>query len=92
VIKSLNSKALAMLFMDGDARKVQPKHVKRLKLILTMLNVVTHPAQMAAPGLRLHALGGKWKGYFAVSVDENYRVTFTFKVGHVEEVDYVDYH
>lgn len=81
-----------MLFTGGDGRKVQPKHVKRLKLILTMLNVATHPAQMAAPGLRLHALGGKWKGYFAVSVDENYRVTFRFKAGHVEEVDYVDYH
>jgi hypothetical protein len=37
-------------------------------------------------------LGGKWKGYFAVSVDENYRMTFMFKAGHVEEVDYVDYH
>jgi plasmid maintenance system killer protein len=49
VIKSFNSKALAMLFTGGDARKVQPKHVKRLKLILTMLNVATYPAQMAAP-------------------------------------------
>jgi len=29
---------------------------------------------------------------WAVSVDENYRVTFRFAAGHAYEVDYVDHH
>jgi len=92
VIKSFQHKGLAKLFANGDGRKVQAKHVEKLNLILTLLNAVTGAQQMAAPGLKLHPLKGKMKGRFAVSVDENYRVTFTFKDGHAEEVDYGDYH
>jgi proteic killer suppression protein len=92
MIKSFSSKALAKLFMDADGRKVQPKHIKRLNQILTVLNIAAHPGHVDLPGLRFHALTGKAKGYFSVWMDENYRVVFTFKAGHVEEVDYVDYH
>lgn len=44
----------------------------RLKQILTMLNVATHPGQLNASGLRLHPLKGKPAGCDAVSVDENF--------------------
>ncbi len=81
--------ALAALFGTGNARKVQPKHAERLKLILTALNAATHAGQMNMPGMRFHPLKG---GRFSVWVDENYRVTFTFENGHAYEVDYEDYH
>lgn len=42
--------------------------------------------------LRLHPLKGKQAGYFAVDVDENFRVTFAFEAGHAVEVNYGDYH
>jgi proteic killer suppression protein len=61
-------------------------------MILTMLNVATHPGQMAAPGLPLHPLKGKATGQFAVDVDENFRVVFRFDEGHAVEVDYGDYY
>ena len=92
MITSFKSKALAELFNAGNPRKVQPKHVERLKLILTMLNAATHAEQMSAPGLRLHPLKGKPAGRYAVWVDENYRVTFRFEAGNAVEVDYGDYH
>lgn len=92
VIKSFRHNRLAELFESGSARKVQAKHAKRLKLILTMLNAATHPGQMSAPGLRLHPLKGKQAGYYAVWADENFRVTFRFDAGHAVEVNYVDYH
>jgi len=90
MIKSFRNKGLAALFESGNGRKVQPKHVKRLNLILTALNVATHAGQMDMPGLRLHPL--KPGKRHAVWVDENYRVTFEFKDGHAIEVDYEDYH
>jgi proteic killer suppression protein len=86
MIKSFRHKALAALFETGNARKVQPKHAKRLKLILTALQCCD--AQMNMPGMRFHPLKG---GRFSVWVDENYRVTFTFENGHAYEVDYEDY-
>jgi len=92
VIKGFRHKGLKRFFEAGDGRKVQPKHLPRLRLILTMLNAATHAGQMNAPGLGLHPLKGKPKGQFAVSVDENFRVIFRFEDGHAVDVDYADYH
>ncbi len=92
MIKSFRHKGLAESFATGNPRKVQPKHGKRPRMILTMLNAATAPRQMNAPGLRLHPLRGKPEGRFAVDVDENYRVVFRFEAGHAIEVDYGDYH
>ncbi|HJX17067.1 MAG TPA: type II toxin-antitoxin system RelE/ParE family toxin, partial [Acidiferrobacterales bacterium] len=53
MIKNFRHKGLAEFFETGNARKVQAKHAKRLRMILTMLNAATHARQMDAPGLRL---------------------------------------
>jgi proteic killer suppression protein len=92
MIKGFRHKGLADFFHTGNARKVQAKHAKRLRMILTMLNAATHARQMDAPGLRLHPLKGKPEGRWAVDVDKNYRVIFRFEEGHAYEVDYGDYH
>lgn len=47
---------------------------------------------MHAPGWRLHALRGDLEGYWAVHVDENWRLTFTFEGEDAVLVDYQDYH
>ena len=92
MVKSFRHKGLEELFRTGSSRKVQAKHGKRLRLILTLLNAATHAGQMNAPGLRLHPLKGKLAGRYAMNVDENFRVTFAFEAGHAVEVDYGDYH
>jgi proteic killer suppression protein len=92
VIKSFRHKGLAGFFERGNKRTVQAKHLKRLQMILTMLNFASHAGQMDAPGLRLHPLRGKPWGRFAVDADENSRVVFPFEGGHAEEVDCGDYH
>lgn len=92
MIKTFRHKGLELLFRTGSTRKVQAKHGKRLCLILSMLNVATHEQQMNAPGLRLHPLKGRHVGFWAVDVDENFRVVFRIRDGRAEEVDYGDYH
>ncbi|MEQ1887888.1 MAG: type II toxin-antitoxin system RelE/ParE family toxin [Alphaproteobacteria bacterium] len=92
MIKSFRHKGLAQFFASGDVRKIQVKHAKRLRLILTMLHIAANVRQMDAPGLRLHPLKGKEAGRWAVDVDENFRVIFRFAEGHADEVDYGDYH
>ena len=92
MIKTFKSKGLADLFSTGKSSKVQPKHVKKLKVILSMLNAATYAGQMSAPGLRFHPLEPKKAGRYAVSVDENYRVTFKLEGQDATEVDYEYYH
>lgn len=90
MIKSFKNKGLADLFHTGKSAKVQPKHVKKLKLILLALNSATTVGEMAMPGMRFHPLKGT--GRYAVWVDENYRVTFAFEGQDATGVDYEDYH
>lgn len=92
MIRSFRHKGLADYFEHGSTRKIQPKHAKRLRLILGLLDVATRAEQLNAPGLRLHPLKGRLAGYYAVDVDENYRVVFRMAGGHAEEVDYGDYY
>ena len=47
---------------------------------------------MAVPGWKLHPLKGKLVDHWAVWVNGNWRLTFTFINGDAELVDYQDYH
>jgi proteic killer suppression protein len=93
MIKSFRHKGLAEFFATGRSKKIMPKHREKVRMILSLLNSITHPAQMAAPGLRYHPLvRGPLAGQHAVDVDGNTRIWFKFENGHATEVDYGDYH
>ena len=47
---------------------------------------------MYFPGLRLHQLSGRLRGYYSILVSANWRVIFRFENGHATYVDYLDYH
>ncbi len=47
---------------------------------------------MNLPGFQLHQLSGKLRGYSAVSVSGNWRVTFRFEDGHAVDINHIDYH
>lgn len=85
-------KGLERLFTTGNSSGVAAQQARRIRLILAQLNVAQTPANMDAPGLRLHALKGDRKGRFAVWVSANWRIVFAFDGENVTEVDLVDYH
>jgi len=60
--------------------------------MLSRLDDVTKVADMDAPGWKLHALKGDLKGHWAVWVDGNWRLTFTFDGKDAILVNYQDYH
>lgn len=92
VIKTFRHKGLEQFFKVGKVFGIQAAHARRLRLILTALNVAKSPRDMGLPGLKLHPLKGRMQGLWSVSVSGNYRVTFRFAGGDVFEVDYADYH
>ena len=92
MIRSFAQKGLELFYRKGSAKGIQAMHVKRLRLILGLLDSVTVVEGMNAPGLNLHQLKGDKKGIWAVTVQANWRVMFRFVDGDAEIVNYEDYH
>ena len=92
MIRSFRHKGLETFFLTGSTAGIQARHASRLRLQLARLNAATEAKDMNAPGWQLHPLKGKLKDHWAVSVSGNWRLTFTFRDGDAELVDYQDYH
>jgi len=92
MIVHFRHKGLEQLFKDGDTSGVSAQQVRKLRQILSFLNVSQEPADMNLPGFRLHPLKGERKGQWAVSVTGNGRIVFEFEGENVTNVDLVDYH
>ena len=92
VIRNFRHKGLEEFFRSGSKAGIQPKHAFRLRLQLGRLDASDTPAAMGLPGWRLHPLKGQRAGHWAVWVDKNWRLTFSFSGPHAVDVDYQDYH
>ncbi len=92
VIESYRHKGLKQFAENGSKAGIQPKHARRLRRLLTALDVASQPQDMNAPGNDLHPLKGDLAGHWSVSVSGNWRVTFAFAGEDVVFVDYQDYH
>jgi len=92
MIKSFRHKGLQRYFETGSKAGIQAAHAARLRLQLTALHQATKPEDMAAPAWALHALKGDLKGHWAITVNGNWRMVFTFDGADAVLVDYRDYH
>lgn len=92
VIKSFAHKGLEKFFRSGSVAGIQPKHARRLRLQLGMLDSAYKPEDMNAPGWRLHRLQANLQGQWSIVVSENWRLTFRFEGEDAILVDYRDYH
>jgi toxin HigB-1 len=92
MIRSFKHKGLEQFFRQGSKKGIQPKHATKLRIQLAVLDNAKDVSDTAVPSWRLHALSGNLKGCFAITVDENWRLTFRFEKGDVELLDYQDYH
>lgn len=92
MIKSFQQKGLQTFFETGSKAGIQPHHAPKLSRQLARLNEAKAPEDMNAPGWKLHGLSGNLLGYYSVTVNGNWRMTFTFENGDAVLVDYQDYH
>ena len=89
VIKSWGNKDAKEVFEGRAPRAVPSDILKRARRVLAQLSAATKVEDMAIPpGNHLHKVGMKW----AVRVNDQYRVTFTWGVEGPEEVWLGDYH
>jgi proteic killer suppression protein len=59
---------------------------------LAALDTAQSIEDMDIPGYRLHQLKGSRKGFWSISVNGNWRLTFEFLDGNVHILNYEDYH
>lgn len=80
-------------FWETDSTAgIQPKHAKRLGILLSALNMADTAQDMDQPGFNLHPLKHNRKGEWSVWVNGNWRVVFRFEDGDAYVVKYEDYH
>ena len=93
VIQSFRSRTLRKLYKDDDASGVPAEHARKLRQILSLLDVAVAAGEMRIrPGFRVDALRADLAGYWSVTVSGDWRVSWRFEGGDVFDVDYLDYH
>ena len=92
MIISFKHKGLQKFYESGSTAGIQNTHKTKLRMILAALDSTQEIDDMNIPGYKLHALKGKLKGLWSVTVNGNWRVTFKFENGNIYIVNYEDYH
>jgi proteic killer suppression protein len=92
MIKSFQHKGLQTFFETGNKAGIQPHHAARLSRQLIRLDAAKNSDYMNVPGWKLHGLVGNLAGHYSVTVNGNWRLTFTFEDGDAVLVNYQDYH
>lgn len=92
MIISFKHRGLKRFCEKGDRSRISPQLANTLNEVLSLLEVAQMADDMNVPGYRLHPLKGDRKGYWAVHVSKNWRITFRFEAGNVCDVNLEDYH
>ena len=92
MIRSFRHKKLRDLFENGSTRGLPADHISRIENRLSTNNAAQKIEDINVAGYRLHALGGDMKGFHAVWITGNWRITFRFQDGDAFDLDHLDYH
>ncbi len=88
----LRHTGLKLFFENGSKAGINAAHAAKLARQLSRLNVFTGDSDMNLPGWGLHALQGNLQNHWSISVNGNWRMTFTFEATDAVLVDHQDYH
>jgi len=90
MIVGFRHRGLQRLFEDDDRSRLPPEQVEKIAVILARLDAAEQIREMNAPGLRLHRLAGKLKGFWSVTVTANWRIVFASRTA--RRSTWTDYH
>jgi len=94
MIKTFRHKGLKLLWETGKAAKLPADQVSRIERILNAIHVAQQVPQdfELFKQWRIHPLKGALKGYWSLTVKENWRIIFKFDGQDAYDIDYIDYH
>lgn len=101
MIKTFADRETQAIFEGGDA---EPKDAKRARKRLPTqlwekarakldeIDAAEDPRHLDLPSNRLKKLSGDRKGQYAIWINRQYRICFTWRDGDAHDVEIVDYH
>ena len=92
MIRSFKHKGLRELFEKGKSKHIAPDFAPKLIRQMDAINEADAPEQLNFPGYDLHELKGERAGTWAMKVNKNWRLTFSFENGNAVDLDMEDYH
>lgn len=94
MIQSRKSAEAKLIYEGGNPGKGFPADlIKATRRRLAALNAAVDMDDLRVPpGNRLHALTGDRAGQWSISVNDQFRICFTWGEEGPEEVEFVDYH
>lgn len=93
MIKTFTDKYTREFFATGRSRRLQPDVLKRAMRRLEYIDLATCLDDLKVPpSNRLHALKGKRKGQYSISINDQWRICFCFIDGDAYDVEITDYH
>lgn len=75
MILNFRHRGLRRFYEKGDRRRINPQAADTVEEVLSLLQVAESPGDMNVPGYRLHPLRGDRKGFWAVDITGNWRIT-----------------
>lgn len=93
MIKSFDSKETEKVWKGERSRKL-PLEVQKIgRRKLRMINNSQDLNDLRIPPAnRLEKLSGKWKEYYSIRINNQWRVIFKWSMGNAHEVEIHDYH
>ena len=92
MIRTFKHKALAELWSEGRARRIDRRLESRILRLLDRLDQAGSAPDMDYAGTQFHALRGFKPTRYTVHVNGPWCITFEFADGHAYEVDLEQYH
>ena len=92
MIAGFGHKGLKILYETGSSKKMRTDLVGRVRVVLAILDEAQSLDDLTRPSLRLHALSGNRKGDWSVSVNAQWRITFTYEAGEFGNLNLEDCH
>jgi proteic killer suppression protein len=93
MMKTFADKHTHDLFVTGKSKKFQPDILKRAIRRLEYIDLATCLDDLKVPpSNRLHVLKDDRTGQFAISINDQWRICFTFIDGEAYDVEITDYH
>jgi proteic killer suppression protein len=92
MIQSFRSKSLAELWSTGKSAKIDARLTERVLRRLDSLDAAVSPEEMNVPGFDFHPLKGHKPVRYSIHVNGPWCVTFEFRDGHAQRVDFEQYH
>ncbi len=92
MIKSFSCKDTEKLFHDNRVRRFQSFERQARKRLMVLHATPNMETLMINPGNKFHALEGNRKGQYAISINKQWRICFTWHEDNAYDVEIVDYH